>query len=158
MKKVLYILFFLHLKIYSQGFIDFTANDISGKKVRFSEEIKKGPVYVGFWALWCAPCKAEIKILQALSDKYDSLGLTILAINIDSPKSMSKVKSFVISHKLTLKVLLDPNSIIFEKLNGQVLPYSILFSKEGKIQSIRTSYIPGDEKEIEADILSLLEK
>jgi len=53
-------------------------------------------------------------------------------------------------------VVLDPNYQIFQKYNGQVMPYSILFNKAGEIVFKHTGYLPGDEIKLEEEISKLL--
>jgi thiol-disulfide isomerase/thioredoxin len=136
--------------------LDFTLETLDGEKVTLSEYLKKGPVYINFWAMWCIPCRSELKQLQPIYEAYKDSGFTILSINIDSPKSLTKVQSYVSSQNYTIPIFIDPNSRILEKLNGKYLPYSVLINQEGKIVKIRTGFLPGDEKEIEKDILELL--
>ncbi len=137
--------------------INFSLEDLNGKNRTLAEFLEKGPVYINFWALWCQPCRAELKTMQAIYEKYSEKGFTLLAISIDTPRSLAKVKSFFASQNFTMPCLLDPNSKVFEKLNGQSLPYSILIDKSGKIVKTRTGYLPGDEKFIEQDIVKLLQ-
>jgi thioredoxin-related protein len=44
---------------------------------------------------------------------------------------------------------------VFQAFNGQNIPFSVLIDKDGKVVKRRIGYLPGDEKEIEADILRL---
>lgn len=136
--------------------LNFSLENINGELVSFDNYTAKGPVYLSFWALWCNSCKSELKALNPLYEKYKEKGLTILAINIDTPKSTAKVKSYISAHKFTMPVLLDPNVKVFELLNGQLLPYSLLIDTNGKILKVRKGFLPGDEKYIEEEISKLL--
>lgn len=81
---------------------------LAGKKLALEELRSNGPTLVTFWALWCSPCKLELKQLQSLYEKYGSRGFTVLAINQDSPKSFAKVRSYVAAQGFTFPVGLDP--------------------------------------------------
>jgi len=159
MKRLfIFLSFILITNLYSQAKLipDFKLETISGEKISLYELLKSGPVYINFWAMWCVPCRAELKALQQIYDEFKFRGVNVISINIDSPRSTSKVKSFIAGQKYTFPVLLDPNQEVFKKLNGYNLPYSLLIDRDGKLVKVRNSYLPGDEKEIKKDIESLL--
>ena len=139
-----------------QSTISFNADDLNGDRIQLSDCLKSGPVYISFWALWCEPCKAELKVLQKFHDEYASQGLTILAVNRDAPKSLAKVKSYVRSQKYAFTVLLDPNDRLFEMLNGTSTPYSVILDRTGAVVRQRSGFLPGDEVEIAEEIESVL--
>lgn len=135
-----------------------TLDDLEGPTTRLSEYLEKGPVYLSFWALWCESCKQELRALKSVVDDNKGKSFSILAINIDTPKSLAKVKAFVRSRSYPFKVILDPNKQILQKFNGQNLPFSVLLNTDGTIVSTRTGFLPGDEKEIQQEIFALLNK
>jgi cytochrome c biogenesis protein CcmG, thiol:disulfide interchange protein DsbE len=147
--------------------VDFTLRDINGeekslqdllKLVRGSEATpKKGVLMISFWALWCEPCKQEMKALKETYDTYKDKNFHYLAINIDNPRSGAKVKAYVTAQGLPYNFWLDPNSEVFKKLNGSSMPYSLIVTGEGKLIAKRVGFIAGDEKEIAKDIAKNLE-
>ena len=131
---------------------------LDGETELLTTYLKEGPVYINFWALWCEPCKSEIKVLQQIHQKYNEYGFNVLAINHDTQKSLAKVKSFVATQNFSFPIFIDPNGEVFEQLNGKNIPYSLLIDRDGTIVKTRTGYFHGDEKDIEKDILPLLKK
>ena len=129
---------------------------IDGEQARLSSLLEDGPLLVEFWATWCAPCKKEMIFLEEFHKKYSETGFRVLAISTDSPKSMSKVKSYIRAKKHTFLVGLDPNQEVAKKMNAMVMPTVILIDKDRKVSWYHQGFIPGDENEIEAQILKLL--
>lgn len=152
----LFIILFESFLTISYGQVNFEARTLDGEKLEILELVKSGPVLINFWATWCQPCKAEMKHLKSLFEKYKQKGLSIIGINQDSPKSLAKVKSFIASNKVDYPIVLDPNNQIFQKFNGQVMPYSILINSRGEIEYKHTGYLAGDEVIIENEIKKLL--
>ena len=97
-----------------------------------------------------------MRVLKKLYEKYKDKGFMILGINQDSPKSVSKVRSYISSQKINFPVALDPNNQYLQKLNGQSIPYSLLFNGEGEIVYKSVGYLPGDEIKLEKEIQKLL--
>jgi thiol-disulfide isomerase/thioredoxin len=152
-------LFFLisaPLSVQAQDKNDFTVQTITNENLKLSELYERGPVLVNFWALWCEPCKAEMRVLENLYKKYQNKGFIILGINQDSPKSVSKVRSYISSQKISFPVALDPNYQYLQKFNGQSIPYSLLFNGSGEIVYKSVGYLPGDEKKLDEEIQKLL--
>lgn len=46
-----------------------------------------GPVFVYFWASWCAPCREETPIIERLWPEYRERGYTFVGINIQDRES-----------------------------------------------------------------------
>jgi thiol-disulfide isomerase/thioredoxin len=42
-----------------------------------------GWLLVNFWSEWCAPCREEIPMLNALSRELDAQGIAIVGVNFD---------------------------------------------------------------------------
>ena len=135
---------------------DLSVKLLDGKQVRLSVLLEEGPLLVDFWATWCAPCKKEMIFLEEFHQKYNEYGFRVLAISTDSPKSMSKVRSYIRAKKHTFMVGLDPNQEIAKKMNALLMPTTLILSKDRKVSWYHQGFIPGDEKEIEAQIRTVL--
>lgn len=158
MSRLLLLFIFVSTLCLSQesNLIAFTLDDLNGQPTSLNNFLKNGPVYLSFWALWCEPCKSELRALESLYEKYKDKGITILTINVDTPKSSAKVKAYIASKKFCFPVLRDSDTKVFEKLNGKNLPYSLLINSKGQIIKTRTRYLPGDKADIEKDLLDIL--
>ena len=154
MKKLLLFMIILAVcsNMYGQDKINFSGELLNGDKIEFAEVYPNGVTLVNFWALWCKPCRVEIKALKELYEKYKNTGFQVIGINQDSPRSVAKVESFVKAHELNYKIVLDPNKELFELFNGQVVPLTLLYNKEGKVVYQNTGYLPGDEFKLEEEI------
>ena len=135
---------------------DLSVRLLDGKKVRLSALLEEGPLLVSFWATWCAPCKKEMIFLEEFHQKYNENSFRVLAISTDSPKSMSKVKSYIRAKKYTFLVGIDPNQDIAKKMNALLMPTTLILNKDRKVSWYHQGFIPGDEKEIEAQIRAVL--
>jgi peroxiredoxin len=136
---------------------DFTIEDLDGDNFTLSELLENGPVVISFWATWCKPCIRELPHLQEMYNTYRDRGFSMLAISVDSPRSLSKVKSFIKGHNYTFTVLLDPNKDVSRKFNAHLFPYTFVINTEGEIVYKSYGYRPGDEKKVEKQLLDLLD-
>ena len=130
--------------------------DLNNKRKELSQYYSNGPILLNFWNLACEPCKKEMKELDKLHQKYEKQGFDVVSINIDGTRNMSKVKSYVNSQKFAFSVLSDPRAELFRKMGGKVMPFVIIADSTGEIISRHVGYNPGDEKELEKEILHLL--
>ena len=129
---------------------------LDGTKTSIHKFLENGPLMLDFWATWCKPCEKVMIHLDKFHQKYSEQGFKVLMVNQDTPRSMGKVKSYIRSKDHQFNVGLDPNKQIATKLNGLLMPTLNLVSKDGVIQWRHQGYMPGEEKEIEAQIRSVL--
>jgi len=136
---------------------DFSLKDLDGNRVALGDLLGRGPLLIDFWATWCKPCVKELPHLHDLYLKYRDRGFRVVAISEDSPRSLSKVKSFVAGNKYEFLVLLDENNTVQRKFNFRALPYTVLLDKDGHVIHSRVGYRPGDERVLEEKFLPLIE-
>jgi len=135
---------------------DFSLPNLDGKTVRLSEVNKERPVLLSFWATWCVPCPQEMQHLQRCHEKYEQAGLRILAVSIDGPKTMSKVKPFVSGRRFTFPVLLDSNNDVYRLYQVSAVPSVCLLKPGGTAVLHHVGYKPGDEVGLEKEIRKIL--
>jgi thiol-disulfide isomerase/thioredoxin len=132
---------------------------INGQSVMLKNLIEEGPVLIDYWALWCGPCLKEMPHLEKLQDDFGDDGFRIIAVNLDTERSVSKVKSYVRSKGYRLGIALDPAKETYRRLNGTampLLPYSVLVNRSGKTVYRHSGYAPGDEKILRKKVEALV--
>lgn len=60
---------------------DFALPTFEGETFVLSEHAS-GPVFIYFWASWCAPCEAEAPMIESLWPEYEARGYTFVGINV----------------------------------------------------------------------------
>ena len=68
---------------------DVTLADRDGKPRSLSEWDGK-PLVINFWATWCAPCRREIPMLNALAAEEAAAGIEVIGIAIDFREDVLK--------------------------------------------------------------------
>ena len=71
--------------------------------------LKGNVVMVNFWATWCVPCRQEMPHLQALYERYNSLGFELLAVNVEK-NNAEGARKWLEETPVTFPVLFDPNN------------------------------------------------
>lgn len=111
---------------------------------------------VSFGATWCVPCKKEMGAVNELYPEMQENGIEYVAVFIDNTKTMARVGPYVTSKGFLFPVLLDPNSEIFEALNGTEVPYTLVFDAEGNLKFKHDGYLEGDEEHLMEEAMSLV--
>lgn len=138
---------------------DWRLDDVNGDAVSFHDALDEGPVLVGFWALWCGPCLKELPHLQELAAETRGR-LRVLAVNVDSPRSVHKVPSFLAAKGYdALTVPLDTSGDVQRKMQtGGTMPFLALYDADGREVYRHTGYREGDELELREQVERLLSR
>ncbi len=155
MKKLFFILL-LPLLIGAQNVTQLELDDVNGDTFILEENLDHDAVVISFWATWCLPCKKEHPALQQVKEDFPDNDVLIIAISIDSPRSLAKVKNYVKSHKYDFSWLLDPSGEMAQEMLVNEVPYTMLVNKEGKVVFTHSGYRKGDEAELKKEIRKLL--
>jgi thiol-disulfide isomerase/thioredoxin len=89
-------------------------------------------VLVNFWATWCGPCRDEMPSIQELKRKLAGRPFVVLAVNLDEPES--RIRRFLMEHKIDLTVLLDPERRVSRAWDARILPVSFVVGQDGRIR------------------------
>ena len=130
--------------------------DLDNKKFMLEDFYSSGPILMNFWTLSCEPCKKEMKHLSRINEKYKDSGFQVVSVNMDTPRTIRKVKQFVNSQKYSFKVLSDPRMDLFMKLGGSVMPLVVIVNMDGTIEKRHIGYSPGDEVQLEEEIVEVI--
>jgi cytochrome c biogenesis protein CcmG/thiol:disulfide interchange protein DsbE len=137
---------------------NFSAPNLDGEKVELKTLLQQGPILISFWATHCKPCIKELNQLKKFYPEYKKKGFELLAVDVDGPRSVSRVKSKVKGLKWKFPVLLDTNRDIYRKYHVLGIPHTVLIDQEGNIRYTHTTYRSGDEKIIKKKIEKLFDE
>ena len=135
---------------------NWSAKCADGSRIEFHDVLEKGPVLVSFWATWCKPCLRELPHLEDLQERFGER-MTVLAVNTDGTRSVGKVRPYLKSKGLDLRVPMDTSGDLKRLLQiGNSIPYVILYDAEGNEVYRHMGYKDGDEQELGRKIATLL--
>ncbi len=93
------------------------------------------PLYINFFASWCAPCNAEAPSIVELDRKYRPSGLVTLGV--DEEENASKTDGFVKKYGLPFDVVLDADGTMGQNYGAIGLPVHVFIDRSGKISTYR---------------------
>jgi peroxiredoxin len=132
----------------------FTLQSRDGKTVSLAD-LKGQVVMVNFWATWCGPCRQEMPHLEALYERYNSLGFTLLGVNVEDNPEGAK-KWLAENGPVTFPVLLDPKNQVSKLYKVVTMPTTVLVARDGTMRFIHNGYKPGYEGEYQNQVRALL--
>ncbi len=97
------------------------------------ESLRGEVVLVNVWATWCAPCRVEMPLLQAMHERHASRGFTLLGLSVDRT-GPEGVRAFLEERGITYPVAIVGSDV--ERAFGGVqgYPTSFLLDRQGVIR------------------------
>ncbi len=111
-------------------------------------------VMINFWASWCAPCREEMPLLEGLYQRYESLGFTLLGVNVDQDPSLAQAYLDEIS--VSFPVLFDTRNEVSQAYDVIAMPSTVLIARDGTLRYIHHGYQPGYEDDYQNQIRELI--
>lgn len=101
------------------------------------EENKGSWVVLAYWAIWCGPCRDEIKILNQIHEERDKHNVVVLGINFDGVvgEELAKDKAFFDAKYPDL--LEDPRGR-WGSSRAKVIPETLIISPDGVLHKVIT--------------------
>lgn len=90
------------------------------------------PLWIVFWATWCAPCHEEAPEIEAALRSHAGSGLSVLAIAVQDPES--SVRDFLSRYGLDYAVALDSTAAVRDRYGGWGLPIHFFLDGSGTIR------------------------
>jgi peroxiredoxin len=115
---------------------DFELESLDGETVSLSQ-FRGQPVLLSFGATWCAPCRAEVPIVQKAHENHPEL----IVLLVDSDESAGIVQDFVEKYRITHSVLLDENSLVYRTYRINGIPTSFFIDENGVIREINVGQL-----------------
>jgi peroxiredoxin len=134
---------------------DFTLPSNSGENLRLAE-LRGSVVMLNFWASWCGPCRQEMPLLDAMSQRYSAAGFVLLGIDVEEDNT--DAKKIVKDLKISYPILFDTENKVSKLYSVETMPTTVMVDKKGKIRFINHGYKPGDENKYRDQIRELIKE
>ncbi|MCU7920578.1 MAG: TlpA family protein disulfide reductase [Candidatus Thiodiazotropha sp. (ex Epidulcina cf. delphinae)] len=132
---------------------DFTLKSRSGENIKLSE-LRGQVVMVNFWASWCGPCRQEMPLLQQLYERYQSMGFTLLGVNVDEEQAAAE--KMLRDIPVSFPVLYDDKSRVSKAYRVKAMPSTFMIDRDGQVRYLHKGYKPGYEADYQEQIRELL--
>lgn len=122
--------------------------NLQGEPQTVASQLADKVTLINFWATWCAPCREEMPIFNAIYQRHQNKGFGVLGLTIDNPNSTA---AFIQQLGIVYPVLMaeDEGWDLLSKTGNpkNLMPYSFLIDQSGKV--LETKLGPLHEKELE---------
>ena len=133
---------------------DFSIRTLTGQTVTLNS-LRGKVVLLHFWATWCPPCREEFPVLQQFYQQHQQDGLEIIAVSMDNPDDMRKVRAF--SNGYTFPIASIDTSKVAAYGRIWRLPLSYVIDRDGILRKADwTGEEPINAKSLETNVLPWL--
>ena len=108
-----------------------TLQTIDGASVDLSAYRGKRPVYLKFWATWCAPCLAQMPEFNAIHARLGD-DIEVIALNTGFNDDLAAVQRFRDQLKMRMPIVIDDGRMA-RALNLRVTPQHVVVGRDGRI-------------------------
>lgn len=132
---------------------DLILEDADGTRTDFSSVLKENEgkiVYVGFWASWCGPCRAQTPYTKKLMRQFEYRDIAFVFISTDSDNKAWKKATQEEGMTRSSYRILNPDSKFLQDINLRYIPRYIIFDRKGNLINTNAPR-PSDD-----DIVSLI--
>ena len=133
---------------------DFTLKSNQNGSALRLQDYRGTVVMLNFWASWCGPCRQEFPLMDDLQEKYEKLGFTILAVNVDEVQA--DADAFLKDFPVAFPIVYDPESQVSETYAVDAMPTTVMIDRDGNKRFLHRGYQPGFEDAYEAEIKALI--
>ena len=127
----------------------FDVTTLDGKHLTSEELYGDKPVVISIFATWCGPCNREAPALNNLYAKYKDK-VTILAISVDDPGDLEKVKAFQKDKGLNYYIAHDTQGIYGQRFQAPGIPKLVMVDLQGNVAGEEVGF--GSEEELDAKV------
>lgn len=119
---------------------------------------KGHPLLINFWAPWCAPCRAEIPLLERLSRERAGQGLQVIGIAVDSRAAvLDYARRAAIRYPLLIGE--RPGREAVRALGMEpVFPFSVFVDARGRIVTLKIGALRPEQAALILDRLNDLDR
>lgn len=104
---------------------------LAGDTLRFAD-LRGSVVLVNFWATWCAPCRVEMPMLQAVWEDYRDRGFTVVGLYTDEGP-IADLVGWYRRAGISYPFARATPAAIRGFGQGSALPTSYLIDREGRV-------------------------
>lgn len=108
--------------------------DLGGEPVALAD-LRGQVVLADFWATWCAPCRAQHKVLEELYPEYQDQPVEFVAVNVG--EDPERVREFVADDPFGYPLYLDRTERLSNALQVVGLPSLLIVDAEGEVRFLR---------------------
>ena len=124
---------------------DFALGDLDGS-VRSLQSFRGKFLLLNFWTLGSPSSSDQLRLLKSSQSLFSSVGLRIVAVNVDGPTDLEATRSFAAKQSISFPVLLAaPETVgiyniiyryLFDRRRDLGIPTSFLIDKQGMIVKV----------------------
>lgn len=101
--------------------------------------LKGRVVVLEFWATWCVACRAMLPAMNALHERYEPQGATVIGVTMDS---VEKAKNAAFDLGMRYPVLSDPEGTVAQSYQAYALPTVFVIDRQGVVRDVFVGYDP----------------
>jgi cytochrome c biogenesis protein CcmG, thiol:disulfide interchange protein DsbE len=110
--------------------LQFSLRDVNNQPIDLAQ-LKGKVVLIDFWAMWCAPCEAEIPQFVEWQKRYGEQGLQVIGLSMDD--AAPPVKAYAQEHGISYPIGMADDKTIAAFGGVLGLPAYVLIDREGRL-------------------------